>query len=170
MAEDITTPEQGASLLDSLLIEDSDAPTVEGTPNHKATRKPLRERARAASGTSNAREAKPRAKVAPQKKDEFVQPLTEMYTMLGVVLTPFDPVGPVIIQSAPNCAQSLNDLAAENESVRKALRSLTQASAMGAVIVAHAPIFISLATNHMPGALPRAMRPEPSEDDIRPED
>lgn len=163
-----TNPEEAKSLLDSLIISDDDSPTVEGTPNPKANREPLRKRVRAASGTP--KEAKPKERVAAQKKDEFVQPLTEMYTMLGVVLTPFDPVGPVIIQSAPNCAQSLNDLAAENESVRKALRSLTQASAMGAVIVAHAPIFISLATNHMPGALPRAMRPEPSEDDIRPED
>lgn len=157
-----------SSLLDSLLIEDAsgnDMPPEE-LPNHKATRPNARERAKALLGDkANSTGPKTKERVPVQKKNEFVEPLTEMYTMIGVVLTPFDQhCGPTIISAAPTCAQSLNDLAEKNENVRKALRQLTQASAMGTVIMAHAPIVLAIMSHHMPGSVPSKFRIEDAEE------
>jgi hypothetical protein len=63
-------------------------------------------------------------KLAPAyRQGMFVKPLTQMYTMGGIALTPFDEkCGTVIIKSAESCA----------------------------VIAAHAPILIAVSTHHVP--------------------
>jgi hypothetical protein len=154
MVDRMSDDEEGASLLDGLIVEDIDsfADTEQTTPNARASRPGFRERLK---GEKNERQSKASTRVPPKRKDEFVQPLTEMYTMLGVAITPFDShCGPIVIQQAEPCARSLDELAAKNEAVRKALRGLTSASALGNVIMAHAPIIIAVAAHHMPGSLP----------------
>jgi hypothetical protein len=151
--------ENGSSLLDSLIVEDIDDIIPEqSTPNAKASRPRLRDRVKKESdNSSNTR----KARVPPKRKEEFVEPLMGMYTMLGVAITPFDShCGPIVISQAEPCARSLDDLAEKNEQVRKALRSLTQASALGNVIMAHAPILIAVASHHMPGMMPFNPRQE----------
>jgi hypothetical protein len=93
--------------------------------------------------------AKARKKAVPRRKGQFVEPLTQMYAMVGAVAMPFDPVcANAVITSAQQCAESLDELAYQNEAVRRALYSLTQTSAIGAVMVAHAPIAIAVMMHH----------------------
>lgn len=138
--------EQTASLLDELTGNSfGDAPPIGESPAPRPERRPLL----GGRGDRGRNQPPPRTKqretVAAQKKDEFVQPLTELYTLVGTVTFVVDQrVAETVIAQAPACAQSLNDLAAKNPEVRKALRSLTQASAMGAVVVAHAPIAVAV--------------------------
>lgn len=102
---------------------------------------------------------RPKRKPAPRaKKGAFIEPLTELYTLLGGVLMPFDPqCANAVIVSAEKCAESMDELAYQNESVRRALTALTQTSAWGAVIFAHLPIIMSIAMHHGPGGMGKAM-------------
>lgn len=79
------------------------------------------------------------------------KPLEDMYTGLGMMLMPFDPsCGKVIIEAAPRCAETMDDLAKTNPAVRRILISLVTTSALGAVIMAHAPILMAIAMHHVP--------------------
>ena len=79
------------------------------------------------------------------------KPLEDMYTGLGMMMMPFDPsCGKVIIDAAPRCAETLDDLAKTNPAVRRILISLVTTSALGAVIMAHAPILMAIAMHHIP--------------------
>jgi hypothetical protein len=109
-------------------------------------------------------------KEPPSKPGEFVEPLTQFYVMAGMTVAALDKhdqvCGPAIAESAEQCAQAWDDLAQKNPAVRRALRSMLQVSAVGAVVSAHLPIMIAILTQHMPGAVPPSMRPvEASEDD-----
>lgn len=77
--------------------------------------------------------------------------LEGLYTMIGTGIFPFDnQVGVVVLESAPNCASSLYDLAQKNPRLRKQLESLLSAGAYGAVISAHLPIAVIIATKYVP--------------------
>lgn len=89
------------------------------------------------------------ALVAP--RGGLLGPLEDFYTGIGMFMMPFDPAcGKVIIESAPKCAESLNELAKTNPAVRRLLIQLVSTSAMGAVIIAHAPIVMAIAMHHIP--------------------
>lgn len=96
--------------------------------------------------------AKAEKKVTPPyRQGMFVKPLTQMYAMGGAALLPFDQkCGTVIMQSAETCAQSLDTLAKTNPAIRRALSTLLETGAWGAVIAAHAPIIIAVSTHHVP--------------------
>ena len=94
---------------------------------------------------------KPAVRVAAAKPGEFVDDLTALYTMLGVVVTTKDKeCGPAIVQAAPSIAEEWDKLAAADPKVRKALRSLTKGSAWGGVIMAHLPILMIIGQHHAP--------------------
>ena len=105
------------------------------------------------------RTTRPKRKPAPRaKKGAFIEPLTELYTTLGMMLMPFDAhCSNVVIKSAGQCAEAMDELAYQNESVRRALAAITQTSAWGAVIFAHMPIILAVVMHHGPGKLPDAM-------------
>lgn len=115
------------------------------------------ERTRRLFGPRKPREAPTRTR-APRKTPvpktrpgALVEPIEQIYTTIGALWSPFDPVcGGAVIASAHNCAQTLDDLAQRNDAVRRALLALTQTSAIGAVAVAHAPIALAVATHHVP--------------------
>jgi hypothetical protein len=98
----------------------------------------------------------------PAKPGEFVAPLVEFYTMAGMAVAVMDKkdqvCGPAIAESAQQCAEAWDNLAQKNPAVRKALRSLLSASAVGAIVTAHLPIMIAILTQHMPGVIPPNMR------------
>lgn len=77
--------------------------------------------------------------------------LESWYMMIGTGVFPFDPqVATVILSQAPQCAEALNDLAMKNPRVKRALQSMLTAGAYGAVITAHLPIAVILATKYTP--------------------
>lgn len=108
------------------------------------------------STNSRARSRPLTAKDIPGKPREgsLVKPLTELYMGLGLMLAPIDPVcSSAFINNAENCAKSLETLARENESVRRAILALTQTSAWGGAIIAHLPILLMVMTHHGPSQM-----------------
>lgn len=88
----------------------------------------------------------------PYRAGMFVTPLTELYTGIGMMMLPFDPVcGQMFIQQAEPCARALDELAKENQTVRKILLAVITTSTMGKVIVAHAPILAMVMMHHASG-------------------
>lgn len=109
-----------------------------------------------------------RAKAVPASKPgEFVEPMTDMYTWLGMGMSMFDfhsghvetdsngmpvaPCGVTIVKNAPKIAEAWDTLAQKNPAVRKALRGLTTTSIAGQLIMAHAPIAAAIIQGHVIG-------------------
>lgn len=118
------------------------------------------------SVTSEAKEQKP---VPPNKPGQYVKPLEEMYTALGVFAMPFHPnfgltmLGPCRPPQegepepdsvATNCAKAVDLAAQRSPAVRRMLESFMTASTLGTVVAAHVPLFLALAagTKLDPGA------------------
>lgn len=97
----------------------------------------------------------------------LVRPLTEFYTAIGLMLAPVDPVCSVaFMDNAEACARSLENLARENETVRRVIVAMTQTSAWGGAIIAHLPILLIIIVHHGPRdiadrAAPMAMMMNP---------
>ena len=90
-------------------------------------------------------------KLPPKRKGQFVEPLTAMYGGIAAGLLVIDPVcAQAIAEAAPECARTLDELAYQNDAVRRTLIALTQTSAMGAVLLAHAPIIMTVVMHHLP--------------------
>jgi hypothetical protein len=108
-------------------VEDSEQPK----PNHTASSDFKSEDKRRSPffGERRKRVKKeiPKAVVAiPNRKGQFVEPLTKLY------------------------AETLDQLAYENEAARKAIWMLTQTSTLGMVFVAHMPILMAVLMHHVP--------------------
>jgi len=100
---------------------------------------------------SQPKKVKEKKSAPPMPRGGLRQPLEDLYTGLGMMLIPFDPsCGKVIIEAAPRCAETLDDLAKTNPAVRRILISLVTTSALGAVVMAHAPIIMAIAMHHVP--------------------
>jgi hypothetical protein len=107
-------------------------------------------------------EPRPAKKIPPKPRaGVLVKPFTDMYTTVGTMLLPFDqPCGTVIINSAEDCARSLDSLARENPKVRRALMAMVETSVWGQVIAAHLPIITAIAMHHV-GPVKNAMQGVP---------
>jgi hypothetical protein len=142
---------------------DVDPSEFTSVPDHNASRANRRESVLGylgvkpkVEGEESPKPTRRRKKPAPRaKKGAFVEPLTQIYALLGGVMMPFDQhCAGVIVASAESCATAMDELAYQNESVRRALTSLTTGSAMGAVLVAHLPIIMAVVSHHGPGKIP----------------
>ena len=94
-----------------------------------------------------------RTDAAPKssRQPKLEKSLYEFYVLVGTTITLINQDdGRLIIENAENCARAMDKLAAENPAVRKALTKLMTGSAVGGVIIAHAPIIMGLAVNHLP--------------------
>lgn len=128
-----------------------------------------RARSRKAAPKPAAKKASER--VPASKPGEFVEPLTQMYTMIGMGTVALDVraghedhnCGPTIVENAEKIAQSWDELAQKNDNVRKALRTMLQGSAWAGVIGAHLPIAMAIFSNHAPGSVPTIMKPQQPE-------
>ena len=100
--------------------------------------------------------ARARKRASTPKKGVFVEPLMQMYGALGVFVTMRgdEHCGTAILEAGEKCAETLDELAYQNESVRRVLDALTTGSAMGAVLMAHAPIIIAVASHHGASRVP----------------
>ncbi len=93
----------------------------------------------------------------------LVKPFTDLYVSVGTMMLPFDQVcGMAIVQSAPKCAEALEQLARENPAVRRALMAMVETSVWGAVIAAHAPILLAIAMHHVPAIRDAMPQPHPA--------
>lgn len=121
-----------------------------GVPNPEPKRRRGRPRK---DETTKPRTRATKTTLPPKRKGQFVEPLTQLYTACGMMLLPMDAVcGKAIIESAEQCAKSLDELAYQNDAVRRALFALTQTTALGGVVVAHLPILMAITMHHFPTA------------------
>lgn len=89
----------------------------------------------------------------PRRKGMFIEPLEKVYVAAGMFVMPFDAVcGNAVIQSAANCAKTGDELAYNNEVVRRVFWTLTQTSAGFAFFMANLPILMAIAIHHVPAA------------------
>lgn len=94
--------------------------------------------------------AKPRI---PNRKGQFVQPVLTLYMGAGAMLMPFDPIcGNGVVQAAPKCAEYWDELAYQNEAVRRFLYGITQTSLTTKLVMAHLPILMAVVMHHTPFA------------------
>jgi len=102
-------------------------------------------------GKAKAKTPKRPKAVPAAPRGGILKPLEELYTGLGMMMMPFDPsCAKVIIDNAETCAKTLNDMANVNPALRRILISLLSSSAIGAVIMAHVPIVMTIAMHHIP--------------------
>lgn len=84
----------------------------------------------------------------------LVKPLTGVYEMVGGFIILADPdCGTAVINSAEDCAKSLDELARTNPKVRKVLMRMIESSTVTKVIIAHLPILLAVMAHHFPNAL-----------------
>jgi hypothetical protein len=142
--------------------EDSALPADDFTiPDPSASREERRSFASYLGGKKEKEEERPRRGRKPKKpvsrakKGAFTEHLMGMYGMAGMAVFMRDQhCGQVILDNAEQCAEALDELAYQNESVRRVLDALVTTSAFGAVVMAHAPIIIAMAGHHGGGKIP----------------
>lgn len=77
--------------------------------------------------------------------------LEEVYVFIGTTTFMFDTqIGGLILNQAEDCAASLDELARTNPAVKRALERLVETSVYGAILTAHAPIAVAIATKYVP--------------------
>ena len=136
------------SALSAESVSPEDAPPVFEAPAKPKWWESKKRKAKTIEERKAAKKAKP---VPPAPRGGLRKPLEDMYTGMGMMLMPFDAsCGKVIIDAAPRCAETLDELAKTNPAVRRILISLVTTSALGAVIMAHAPILMAIAMHHVP--------------------
>lgn len=148
-----------------------DVPSEFVTPNHEASENPPEGLKRIwTPPTKKSKTSAPKLKKpAPRMPSGgLAAPLADMYTMIGAVLSPIDQTcGNAIMASANDCGKALEKLAKTNPEVRRVLVGMVTTSTWGAVITAHLPIIMVIATHHL---MPKAPEPEPVPDpDINPD-
>jgi hypothetical protein len=159
-------------------------------PNHHATvdgdietpkpASPFRERfLKNKDKTTPVRDTRPAKshKMVPNKPGQFVEPLTDFYNTVALVLMPFKPevsmtiIGPSRPQSdeevrkdiqpptvAENCARAWDEGAQRSESLRRVLDGFLTVGVVGTIIAAHTPIIMAIAGDKLnPAAAMEAM-------------
>jgi hypothetical protein len=87
----------------------------------------------------------------PNRKGQFVEPITRLYVTIGGVIAIRDPhCGRVVVQQSEAAAIALDDLAYTDEFTRRILWALTQTGKYGAVFSAHLPISLAILIHHVP--------------------
>lgn len=121
-------------------------------PNHRN-----HGRARRAWERQNKEKAeKPRGRATstttiPNRKGQFVEPVTRFYAMIGAGVAIRDPqCGLAIMQAAPDAAKAWDEIAYKNEAVRRALWALAQTTTFGELFAAHVPILLAVGVHHIP--------------------
>lgn len=166
------TPENnenaGVPLFDPATLRPDDVPAPEPAPvpDHTASadeptslvervkaraKREQQERDAGRSETRSKARKAPRKAVPKTRAGALVEPLTGIYTSVGLMLAMVDPVcSTAILENAEACAKSVDALAQQNDAVRRAVLALTQTSAWGGVMIAHMPILLMLTVHHGP--------------------
>lgn len=129
-------------------------------PDFKASRERPSFRDAMLSGTKTKRKpagdkaySKPKKPTPPKRKGQFVEPLTQIYVGVSMVLMPVDPIcANAIAQCAEQAAIAWDELAYQNDAVRRALFALTTTSVTTKVIIANLPIITAIIMHHVPAA------------------
>jgi hypothetical protein len=90
------------------------------------------------------------------RKSKIYSGLVQLYGSVALGVNMFDPhCGAAIATNIETMATSMDQLAKENDSVRRVMEKLISGGAWGAVIAAHSPVIIAVATHHGSGMAER---------------
>jgi hypothetical protein len=103
------------------------------------------------SGTAG-KSGRAREKRVPRTpKGGLKKALEELYTQIGMGVMMMDPhCGMVIIENAPKCAEALNNMADQNQALKRILLRIVETSLIGELMMAHAPIVMAVMMHHVP--------------------
>jgi len=117
-------------------------PTPQRGPARKTTPR------KAPPGVPNTVEAAVKSIPKP-RRGEFVKPLTQSYTSIGIMLMPIDPVcANLFIVNAEAVAKAWDQAAYENDSIRVALTKFLETSIAVRIGMAHLPIALGMLLHH----------------------
>lgn len=86
-----------------------------------------------------------RSPVRKTKPGELVQPVAKFYGILGLGLMPVRPqTGEAVLRQSMACATAVDNLARENDSVRRVILWAIESGIWGELLVAHLPIVWTL--------------------------
>lgn len=97
------------------------------------------------------------------RKKNLTPKLEDFFTSIGTMVYALNATdGAAILEGTPDLARSLNNLANEDERVRRMLERMLTGSAYGGVFMATAAILLPILANHnlLPVQLPGHMMPE----------
>lgn len=91
------------------------------------------------------------ASIAPMPRGGIAAPMAALYVKTGKLVKTWDVgCGNILIVSAEDCGKAWEELAKRNPQVRRVILALLNTSAMGDLMIAHAPIFAAVAIHHVP--------------------
>lgn len=138
--------------LDFSDIEITDEPTF-SKPDHKASEEkkkfnnPFVKRDKP---SPSERRSKPKKTAPNYPKEGYTKALEELYASIGALLLPFDQsCGIAVIEAAPECAKTLDELSKNNPTLRRIIVGIMTTNAWGAVIMAHTPIIMAIVSHHV---------------------
>src|SRR5262245_26764734 len=159
------------------VVEDTTEPTTgDPIPDHLASAEPvpprempeaLRNAKRTIGRAGQNKKARPT--VRKTKSGELVKPVAKFYGLAAMAIAPVRPkTGHALMVQAMACATAWDNLAQENDSVRRVILWCIESGIWGEMVVAHMPILFSLLpdeiSDNMPGWLADLFStPEPSD-------
>jgi hypothetical protein len=97
------------------------------------------------SGPKRDRKLKDRGPLPPIPRNGFAPGIEKMYGGIALAVMPLDmDLAAAIMQIAPDAAKAWDDLARQNEAVRRLLVKMMETTAWGTVIAAHVPLMLLL--------------------------
>lgn len=102
------------------------------------------------SSNKKERAAKAKKDAPPRPAAGFTKALEELYVSVGLLVMPFDRTcSTAIIEAAPDCAKALDEISKTNPVVRRIIVAILTTNAWGVVIMAHAPILMTVMSHHV---------------------
>lgn len=89
--------------------------------------------------------------VSPERAGPIARWVTEKYQWIGRLLAPIDPVcGKSIYLAAESAGMAWQRMARQNKNVKALIERLMQSTAASELFFAHLPIFLAVASHHVP--------------------
>lgn len=150
-----------------------DAPTLEGLADEKpaspAADTPPKRKPGRPKGSTNKAGPRPGQFGSKSRKASLTPQLSMFFGSIGATVYAFDQTcGQSIMQGTPALAEALDELARENENVRRVLEGLMTAGTYSKLVVAVAGIALPIAAHHgllpegLAAGIPGVPTPEPS--------
>lgn len=134
--------------MSQLVSEPAPASSQETIPNPKSSKRSFKDWF---FGKPKEKKAKVRKPTPAMPRSGLAQPLTNMYTGLGMTVAMVDRhCGMAIVESASDCAEAWEEMARRNPKVRRALLMLLETSDVTKIVIAHAPIMAAVFAHHAP--------------------
>lgn len=134
-------------------------PVAEAVPDFMATAGEEtpedKDKPRKAAGRAKLGQGRQRGSGVRQLNKADLDQLRAMYATAGIALMPFNAGAAIsLTENADECVDAWDELAKQNDSVRRALLAMIEGGAWSRVFMAHVPIILSFIPGHIRNMLP----------------